>query len=399
MAAFSPEMIPDATEMREGLVGGFERHRGAILGGVALVVFGSLGILAWSSARREKVEALHTRLHAITDDYTGNRSLYTDPNQPANRDVAEDQAKRLEALLPDTAGTEVEPQVLLQLAIRKQILGEDAKTIALLEEIRAKHPASPVVRIPAYDSDRATLVERLASISKRRSEFTAKHPVVEPKADPSVVALVETDLGRMKIVFYRDLAPKHVEAFLSVAKSGGFNGTKLYLARRGEWIELGGGDATRNAEARDDREDDPARAIGPEDSARLPVRHRRRMVTSVPMLSGDQTDRFAVVIAPDKRPEFDAVRTPFGELADDDSAATADRLGAALTYGEDAAYVSRREKTEYPFTPSRAVVVRRVSIWKDGKLDAGHTWNTSRVDTDQVEPEPAEKKPSDGGKK
>ena len=398
MAAFTPESIPDVADVREGLVGGLERHRVAILGGLALVVFGSLGILAWSSARKERIHGLHTKLHAITDDFKGNRSLYSDPNQPANRDVAEDQAKRLEEMRPECAGTEVEPHLLLQLAIRRQVLAEDAKAMALLDEIREKHPTSPVLRIPAYDSDRVTLVERLAKISKSRSEFSAKHPVVEAKADPSGYALVETDLGTMKIGFYRELAPKHVAAFESLAKSGGFNGTRLCTARRGDWIELGGGDATRNDDLRDDRNDDPEHAIGPEDSARFPVRHRRRTVTSVPMLSGDQSDRFAIVLS-EKRPEFDVVRTPFGELLDDDSVATADRLGSAIVFGEDAGFVSRKEKTDYPFTPSRPVVVRRVSIWKNGALDSGHKWDTARVGTDQVEPEPAEKKPGDGDKK
>jgi cyclophilin family peptidyl-prolyl cis-trans isomerase len=397
MAAFTPETIPDVADVREGFVGGLERHRVAILGGLALVVFGSLGLLGWASARKERLDGLHTKLHAITDDFKGNRSLYSD-GLVANRDVAEDQAKRLEELRPEFAGTEAEPHLLLQLAIRRQVLAEDAKALALLDEIREKHPSSPVLRIPAYDSDRATLVERLASISKRRSEFTARHPVVEAKPDPSGYALVETDLGAMKIGFYRDLAPNHVAGFESIAKSGGFNGTRLYAARRGDWIELGGGDTTRNAEARDDRDDDPAHAMGPEDTARFPVRHRRRTVTSVPMLSGDQSDRFAIVLS-EKRPEFDSVRTPFGELLDDDSASTADRLGSAIVYGEDAGYVSRKEKTDYPYTPSRPVVVRRVSIWKNGALAAGHTWDTARVGTDQVEPEPAVKKPADGDKK
>ncbi len=83
------------------------------------------------------------------------------------------------------------------------------------------------------------------------------------------------------------------------------------------------------------------------------------------------------------------MRTPFGELVDDDSAATADRLGSELTYGDDAAWVGRNEATQFPSTPSHPPVVRRVSIWKEGKLADGHAWDTSRVGTDQPEPSPA----------
>ncbi|HEU4394959.1 MAG TPA: hypothetical protein VFS92_05280, partial [Planctomycetota bacterium] len=64
----------------------------------------------------------------------------------------------------------------------------------------------------------------------------------------------------------------------------------------------------------------------------------------------------------------------------------ADRLGGAMVYGEDAVYINRKERTDYPYTPSKPVRVRRVSIWKDGALDAGHTWDTARVGTDTPEP-------------
>jgi cyclophilin family peptidyl-prolyl cis-trans isomerase len=398
VSSFSPDSIPDVSEVREGLVHRLERHRVPILAGIAVAVLGSLGLLAWSSVGRERIENLRTELHSVTDDFRGNRTLYSGVDAPPNRDLAEDQAKRLEEIRGRAAGTEVEPLVLLHLALRYQVMAEDAKVLALLDEIRAKHPGSSVLRIPSYDSDRAPLVERLASISKRRQAFAAEHRPVEPKPDTSAVALVETDLGKMKVVLYPDLAPRHAEAFLRVAKQGGFNGTRLYSARRGDWIELGGGDRGRNDEARDDRDDDPSVAMPPEDGARLKVKHRRRTVTSVPMLSGDQADRFAVVLS-ETRPDFDAVRTPFGELLDDESAATADRLGSALTYGEDAAFVNRRERSEFPNTPSRPVILRRVSVWKSGVLDAGHAWDTSRVDTDQPEPAPEENKPGESGAK
>ena len=404
MSPITPESIPDVADVRQGLAERFERWRVPILAGVAVAVLASVGLLAWISVRRDREDTLRTELHSITDDFQGNRTLYSldDGQQPhANREVAEDQAKKLEELRARAAGTPVEPQALLHLALRRQILGEDDRVLAILEEIRTNFPDSPVLRIQSFDTDRASLVDRIAGISRRRREFAAQHKFLEPKGDTSVVALVETDLGNMRIVFFTDLAPKHADAFVLQAKNGGFNGTRLYYARRGEWIELGGGARTRNAEPRDDREDDPDLALGPEDAARTGVKHRRRMVTSVPLLSGDQADRFAVVLS-EKRPDFDAVRTPFGELLDDDSAGVADRLASQLTYGEDAAFLDRRERTDYPYTPSRPVTIRRVSIWKEGVLAPGHAWDTSRVNTDTPEPgapeagaEEPEKKPEE----
>ena len=38
----------------------------------------------------------------------------------------------------------------------------------------------------------------------------------------------------------------------------------------------------------------------------------------------------------------------------------------------------------------------RVSIWKGDALDAGHSWDTARVNTDAREPDASERKPGDG---
>jgi cyclophilin family peptidyl-prolyl cis-trans isomerase len=392
----SLETIPDVAEIREGLASSMERWRIPVLAGLGIVVVGSLGLLTWGSVRREKVDALRTELHGITDGYfREDTNLWTFSGgfdaQP-NLEAAEGQAKKLEEMRPRAAGTEVAPMVLLHLAIRYQVLGQDDRALAVVGELRSAHADSPVMRIQSFDSDRATIVDRIEGISRRRQEFAAKVKFTVPKADPAVVGLVETELGTLKIVFYPDVAPKHVEAFVKQAKAGGFNGTRLYHARRGEWVELGGGARTRNDELRDDREDDPALSVPVEEAARYGVKHRRRMVTSVPLLSGDQADRFAIVLS-ESRPDFDAVRTPFGEILDDAGAAVADRLGSALVYGEDTAFVDRREKSDYPYSPSRPVLVRRISIWREGALEAGHAWDTARVNTDQPEPEPEAPKP------
>jgi len=392
MAPFSPDSIPDVAEVREDLFARLERWRVAILAGLAAVVLGTLGIVAWTSSRQERIDELRADMLAIVEDYSnyeGPRRLFrfVSGDSPAAREAALAEAKRLEELRPRAAGTDVEPWLLLHLALRRQAALEDDAAVALFEELGSRHPDSPVLRLPSEGADRASLVDHLLAISKKRRDSAKERRWIEPKPDPSVTALVETDLGAMKIAFYsaKDLAPRHAEAFLRTAKEGGFNGTRLYRARRGDSIELGGGDRTRNDEPRDDAEDDAAVAIAPEDGTRVFVRHRRRMVTSVPLLTGDQRDRFAVVLA-ETKPEFDGVRTPFGELADDESAGVADRLGAAMVYSEDAVYINRKERTDYPWTPSKPVLVRRVSIWRDGALDAGHAWDTSRVGTDAPEP-------------
>lgn len=396
MSAMPSDSAPKPADLAGPPHPAVERLRIPVLAGLAIVVVGSLGLLAYGSVKREKIDALRSEMDAIVGDFSGRRSLYSYSGTEAvpNPDVAEEQVKKLEELRGRAAGTEVEPLILLQIAIRHQILSRDEKAIAAIEEIRRTSPDAPILKVQSFDSDRTSLADRIAGVSRRRMEFAARTTYVPPKADPARYAVVETDLGTMKFVFYKDLAPKHIEAFVAQAKSGGFNGTRVYSTHRGDWIELGGGDRTRNASHHDDREDDPAVSLAPEGAARYGVKHRRRMLTSVPLLSGDQADRFAVVLA-DAKPEFDAVRTPFGELLDDDGASVADRLGSTLTFGEDATYIDRKEKTDFPNTPSRPVTVRRVSIWNEGTIEPGHTWDTARVNTDQPEPGPAKDEPAE----
>ena len=394
MASFEPNAIPDVAEVRTGLLGILERNRVLVLGGFAAVVVGSLGLLAYGSVRRDREDAIRTEYHSIVDDYEGGKpGLYTGVGgDPAPlKDVALDQAKKLETLREKAHGTAVEPAILLQLALRFQVAGDDDRCLSVLGELKNGFPDSPVLQIQAFDSDRASLVSHLETVSKKRKEFQSHSKTVVPKPDLSRYALAETDMGNLKIVFYPDLAPKHVEAFVRQAKAGGFNGTQVYYVRPGEWIDLGGGDRTRDAEPRDDREDDPALSLPPEDAARCFVKHHRRTVTSTPLLSGDQEDRFTVVLDA-TRPGFDSLRTPFGELLDDESAGVADRLAGVMTYSKDATKIGKKQEKDVPNTPSKPVRIRRVSIWKEGVLDAGHTWDTARVNTDQVEPPRDEKK-------
>jgi len=396
MATFTPESIPDVDEVREGLLEKMEQNRVLILVSLAVAVVGSLGTLAWSSVRRERLDTLRTEFHSIVDNFKGGETLYSRVGgvEVANVVLAAQQAESLVSVLEGARGTDLEPEVLFQIALRHQVAGNDAKALEVLGELRKNHPDAPVLLVGSFDSARDSLVDRVEDLSRRRMEFDAAHVYTPPKADVATVARVETDLGEMKVVFYRDRAPGHVEAFLRTARAGGFNGTQAYNLRRGEYVEMGGGDRTRNSTPVDDAEDDPALALEPEDAARIGIRHVRGMVTSVPLISGDQSDRFAVLIAAEK-PEFNAVRTPFGELLDEASRTVADRLASAMTYSQDAMYQTRREAKEFPYTPSRPVRIRRVSVWREGVLAEGHAWDTTRVGTDQPEPPPEGEEPSE----
>jgi len=62
-------------------------------------------------------------------------------------------------------------------------------------------------------------------------------PQAGAKKEPR--AIIKTKFGEMEIKFYPDLAPKHVENFLKLAKSGFYNGTIFHRVIPGFMIQGG----------------------------------------------------------------------------------------------------------------------------------------------------------------
>lgn len=59
-------------------------------------------------------------------------------------------------------------------------------------------------------------------------------------------AVIETKYGRIELVFYPDIAPRHVENFLSLARSGFYDGTIFHRVIPGFMIQ--GGDPNTKGE-------------------------------------------------------------------------------------------------------------------------------------------------------
>ena len=69
------------------------------------------------------------------------------------------------------------------------------------------------------------------------AEKGAPAPQAGPKKESR--AVIKTKFGEMEIKFYSDLAPKHVENFLKLAKSGFYNGTIFHRVIPGFMIQGG----------------------------------------------------------------------------------------------------------------------------------------------------------------
>ena len=138
----------------------------------------------------------------------------------------------------------------------------------------------------------------------------APEPVTGPKA------IIKTKFGDIHIKFYPDMAPKHVENFIKLAKSGFYNGTIFHRVIPGFMIQ-GGDPNTRNSLRKDTYGQG-----GPKDEKGNPVLlkaefsdtpHKRGIVSMAranePDTAGSQ---FFIVVEPSHF--LDGKYTAFGEV-------------------------------------------------------------------------------------
>ncbi len=132
-------------------------------------------------------------------------------------------------------------------------------------------------------------------------------PVAEGKAPR---AIITTKFGQMELVFFRELAPKHVESFLNLAKKGFYNGTLFHRVIPGFMIQ-GGDPNTKDPSKRHLYGMGGPGYTLPAEFNRIP--HERGIVSAArsadPNSAGSQ---FFIMVG--KAPSLDGQYTVFGEV-------------------------------------------------------------------------------------
>ena len=139
---------------------------------------------------------------------------------------------------------------------------------------------------------------------------------VTPPPSPGPKAILKTKFGDIHIKFYPDVAPRHVENFIKLAKSGFYNGTIFHRVIPGFMIQ--GGDPNTKSSLHKDTYGQG----GPKDEKGNPVLlkaefndtpHKRGIVSMAranePDTAGSQ---FFIVVEPS--PFLDGKYTAFGEV-------------------------------------------------------------------------------------
>lgn len=123
-------------------------------------------------------------------------------------------------------------------------------------------------------------------------------------------AIIKTKFGEMELVFFPDLAPKHVESFLTLARKGFYDGTIFHRVIPGFMIQ-GGDPNTKDPSNRQSYGNGGPGYTLPAEFNRIP--HERGIVSAAraadPNSAGSQ---FFIVI--DKAPHLDGKYTVFGEV-------------------------------------------------------------------------------------
>ena len=83
------------------------------------------------------------------------------------------------------------------------------------------------------------LMASLTAISLLSGLSTIAAVLPSDAAEPETTAIIETKFGNIELAFFPDKAPKHVENFITLAKSGFYNGTIFHRVIPGFVIQGG----------------------------------------------------------------------------------------------------------------------------------------------------------------
>lgn len=383
--AINPDSIPSSEQVRETL---FDRiyypYQKQILG-VATVL--AVGVLAFLGIRWK---------HEVREDEMWNRFYRLEETEATTPEAARERVASLEALVREYPEDSVTPHAMRAIVFAHEAAGEWEEAQAALDNLADKYGDYDLFKVPTDPKSSAsrTIADQHASLIKKEIEWRETSVYHAPKPDESRLALVETNKGSFWIAFFPEQAPEHVAAFVRHAKQGDFNRTQFFEIRKSTedqaQLLLAGSRASKDwAHPIEHDRDEPTDVIAPEES-RFSIRHQLGVVSAVKMPSGESSMAFMIVTDKDGFRRYDGDSSPFGVILLDreGSRDTIAAIANSPTYGtnpdtKDMAGILPVRSHPYPY-----VYIRRVSIFSDEKLEAGHEWDT--VNVSQPKPEPWE---------
>lgn len=268
------------------------------------------------------------------------------------------------------------------------------KAIAALTKLRDLPGDVLLAKTGWFTGDRASPVESALAQAKSDLEWVKKASMTPPKPAEDLVAVLRTELGDLYLQFYSDLAPEHVKNFVTLAKSGAYNGTKFHYLSGGRSQTTGivGGDPfsffypdpLKNEHLLRWGSGGAGYDVPPEE-ARFKVVHQRGVVSAQRRGSRDASKsdwddgmQFQILLKSDRK--RDRVFTPFAIVVE--GIEVADKIAARKTAGE-----SDRLKSSPEFTSVETrdlfvepVTLQKVLIYRNGALEEGHAFEIAETE-------------------
>lgn len=156
-----------------------------------------------------------------------------------------------------------------------------------------------------------TAVVTISAVLCGAAAFAAdKAPAVKAEGPKGPRAIVKTKFGDIEIKFYPDIAPKHVENFVKLAKEGFYNGTIFHRVIPGFMIQ-GGDPNTKDSLKKDTYgQGGPGYTIKAEFSD---IPHKRGIVSMARASDPDTAGSQFFIVVEDSR-FLDRKYTVFGEV-------------------------------------------------------------------------------------
>lgn len=354
------DTLPDPFELKRTFVQHLEAHRKLLIGAAVLLSVLVVAVIFYSSLSRQNVrDQWHELLAEAQSPF---------PNPAALMDLAEKGDGPVKAF---------------SLFVHASDLAQDSpprydEALEDLDRLEDVGSDNILLSLPSPDR-RYSLVEQVRRNLEANRDWAAEHGYEDVEPDTSTVALVETSKGAFWIGFYPEMAPKHVENFISRAKAGEFNGTKVFSIKTASFTF--GGEATMDDDPFNDREPESVSLLEPE-PGRYRIEQDRGSVSSFATDEGESPLRVTVAVGLGGDQSLDKRQTIFGMVLKNryPELATLDAIRNEKTYESSDDPLHHAEKfLKISDSPVEPIEVLRVSIWKDGALAEGHRWDTSAV--------------------
>ena len=177
-----------------------------------------------------------------------------------------------------------------------------------------------------YVASNSSPVEDVYRQAKRDLAWAKANSYAEPLPDATVVAVLRTSIGDVHLQFFRELAPKLTNNFLTLATTGTYNDTVFHFIRRGGTPEpkgVMGGDPFSFFYNDPLKQENLLRwgsgGVGynlPPEQARSRINHHAGIVTSQMREKADWNNgvQFMIMVATD--PSLDRKHTPFAKVVE-----------------------------------------------------------------------------------